>query len=280
MSIADTELFSEQSTPNSSVVVRFRKTSSGAYARYETYDADGVASHYGMTVLSPSTYATLTESVATGFFVTPQYIGWRKDAASPTLIHQPQTSDVATSALTITSQGAYASATGANRNSGNLVLNIPAPAAGGTAGACYVNISAADRFRFTTTAFTSAASTINFAETASSPTLSHDIKSVDSAPTSLTISSQAPYASATGANRNPGNIVLSVPAPAAGGADGYVGIAINAADVMRVSPPQVFIANTTAAPAGTPVGGGYLYVEAGALKYKGSSGTVTPLANA
>jgi hypothetical protein len=41
-----------------------------------------------------------------------------------------------------------------------------------------------------------------------------------------------------------------------------------------------FIANTTGAPAGTPSGGGYLYVESGALKYKGSSGTVTGLAPA
>ena len=34
------------------------------------------------------------------------------------------------------------------------------------------------------------------------------------------------------------------------------------------------------APAGTPSGGGYLYVESGALKYKGSSGTVTTIAAA
>lgn len=34
--------------------------------------------------------------------------------------------------------------------------------------------------------------------------------------------------------------------------------------------------NNTTEPA-TPTGGGYLYVEAGALKYKGSSGTVTTL---
>jgi len=34
------------------------------------------------------------------------------------------------------------------------------------------------------------------------------------------------------------------------------------------------------APSGTPSGGGYLYVESGALKYKGSSGTVTTIAAA
>lgn len=41
----------------------------------------------------------------------------------------------------------------------------------------------------------------------------------------------------------------------------------------------IFIANGTA-PSGTPTGGGILYVESGALKYKGSSGTVTTIANA
>ena len=40
------------------------------------------------------------------------------------------------------------------------------------------------------------------------------------------------------------------------------------------------IANATAVPTGNPTGGGVLYVEAGALKYRGSSGTVTTIANA
>jgi hypothetical protein len=41
----------------------------------------------------------------------------------------------------------------------------------------------------------------------------------------------------------------------------------------------LYIANTSSVP-GTPTGGGVLYVEGGALKYKGSSGTVTTIANA
>lgn len=41
----------------------------------------------------------------------------------------------------------------------------------------------------------------------------------------------------------------------------------------------VFIPNATA-PTANPVAGGYLYVEAGALKYRGSSGTVTTIAPA
>ncbi|MFE4651522.1 glycosyl hydrolase family 28-related protein [Streptomyces sp. NPDC056707] len=42
----------------------------------------------------------------------------------------------------------------------------------------------------------------------------------------------------------------------------------------------ILLANTTAAPATNPTGGGYLYVEAGALKYRGSSGTVSVVAPA
>lgn len=42
----------------------------------------------------------------------------------------------------------------------------------------------------------------------------------------------------------------------------------------------LFIANRTTAPTSNPVGGGIPYVEAGALKYRGSAGTVTTLAPA
>jgi hypothetical protein len=41
----------------------------------------------------------------------------------------------------------------------------------------------------------------------------------------------------------------------------------------------LFIADTTA-PGANPTGGGYFFVESGALKYRGSSGTVTTIANA
>lgn len=42
----------------------------------------------------------------------------------------------------------------------------------------------------------------------------------------------------------------------------------------------VFLTNAGAAPSTNPTGGGILYVESGALKYRGSSGTVTTLAAA
>lgn len=42
----------------------------------------------------------------------------------------------------------------------------------------------------------------------------------------------------------------------------------------------IYILNTTTAPTANPATGGYLYCEGGALKYRGSSGTVTTIANA
>jgi hypothetical protein len=42
----------------------------------------------------------------------------------------------------------------------------------------------------------------------------------------------------------------------------------------------MFIANATTVPTTNPTGGGVLYVQGGALKYRGSSGTVTTIANA
>jgi hypothetical protein len=43
---------------------------------------------------------------------------------------------------------------------------------------------------------------------------------------------------------------------------------------------RIKIGNASAAPSDTPSGGGYLFVENGVLKYKGSSGTVTTIAAA
>jgi hypothetical protein len=42
----------------------------------------------------------------------------------------------------------------------------------------------------------------------------------------------------------------------------------------------MFISNAGTVPSTNPTGGGILYTEGGALKYRGSSGTVTTIANA
>jgi len=60
---------------------------------------------------------------------------------------------------------------------------------------------------------------------------------------------------------------------------GNVGL-INVAMSVGSGQGVIFIGNRTAAPSTDPSGGGILYAEAGALKYRGSSGTVTTIANA
>lgn len=98
---------------------------------------------------------------------------------------------------------------------------------------------------------------------------------------------------ATAINGIGGNLILSSGAGPNG--DGYVRMQIGGQDLLvldgyllNISIFQevgsygggthvMFIANSTVTPATDPVGGGILYVENGALKYRGPSGTVTTI---
>lgn len=74
---------------------------------------------------------------------------------------------------------------------------------------------------------------------------------------------------------NSGNIFLSI--GSASGTRGNLSI-FDSTGSFGSGQRVIFIADRTAAPSGTPSGGGILYVESGALKFKGSSGTVTTVA--
>jgi hypothetical protein len=90
---------------------------------------------------------------------------------------------------------------------------------------------------------------------------------VDAVPSTVNYAALVPAATGTG------------PALAARGTDTNVNLTLTPKGTGQVrSGGPVFLANVTA-PA-TPTGGGVLYVESGALKYKGSSGTVTTLGSA
>lgn len=64
------------------------------------------------------------------------------------------------------------------------------------------------------------------------------------------------------------------------GASRNVGLATGASANYGGGGAVVFVGNASTVPTTNPTGGGILYVEAGALKYRGSSGTVTTIANA
>jgi hypothetical protein len=57
-------------------------------------------------------------------------------------------------------------------------------------------------------------------------------------------------------------------------------VGIGTTDQFGGGAKVIGIANATTAPSSNPTGGGVLYVEGGALKFRGSSGTVTTIANA
>lgn len=57
-------------------------------------------------------------------------------------------------------------------------------------------------------------------------------------------------------------------------------VGLNNSTSMGGGAGVVGIANAATVPVSNPAGGGILYVEAGALKYRGSSGTITTIANA
>ena len=61
-------------------------------------------------------------------------------------------------------------------------------------------------------------------------------------------------------------------------ADSSGNIGLNGFDQYGSGAGVVFIANAVTPPTTNPTGGGILYVDAGALKYRGSSGTVTTIA--
>jgi hypothetical protein len=210
-----------------------------------------------------SVQATITgTAVATGI------TGFAFDTQQAFTIGQiTRLTDAATFDLTIKSQSPFATATGTNRNPGNLVFTIPAPVAGGTDGFVKIKISGTTLFDFGLAAgfpamfmgnitpgatnyamssdgvdnYVNATNSVNLAiagnprwivtntqniipgAPAQTAQIIHQQRSGgDVASFDFIITSQAPSSSGTGTNRNPGNLVLAVPAPVAGGTAGFV----------------------------------------------------------
>lgn len=126
----------------------------------------------------------------------------------------------------------------------------------------------------------------------SSPAFAINQRTSDAVTHNFSFSGQAPYSSATGTNRDSGGFQFAIPPPISGGNFGLFRITFNGIDQIRADGYNVFllgnaglgngtgvisIANATVVPSTNASGGGILYVEGGALKYRGSSGTITVL---
>jgi hypothetical protein len=217
--------------------------------------------------------------------------------ATPTIGQVARSTDDPTHTLAILGQAPWVSATGVNRNSPAVLLESPAPAAGGTQGRVALRIAATDvlaataigaltlfgsptwttntttpsssepeaslysrtggtngslwgrengvwvRYLASTTGLLAGDAVGNPAantvvgvtgtagvvahhgnsivwDVGSTPSFSQVARTTDDPASNFTITTQAPWASATGANRNSGGFAVNVPAPATGGAPG------------------------------------------------------------
>jgi len=77
-------------------------------------------------------------------------------------------------------------------------------------------------------------------------------------------------------NNNSGNLYLNIGLPNGSGVNGNIGLFTTSGSFGSGS-KVTFIANASVVPSTNPSGGGIIYVELGALKYIGSSGTITTL---
>jgi hypothetical protein len=101
------------------------------------------------------------------------------------------------------------------------------------------------------------ANDITWGTGATAPTLSQSTKTADAAPANMSISPQAPFATATGANRVPGGLTCTIGSPTNGGTThGAFTVAVAASNVLVVDKDAsgngrvaVAVASTTSAPA-------------------------------
>jgi hypothetical protein len=81
-------------------------------------------------------------------------------------------------------------------------------------------------------------------------------------------------------NGNGGHTYISYGTKNGSGADGNIGLLTTSVANWQGMERGTFFGNALTAPTGNPTGGGFLFAEGGALKWRGSSGTVTTIAAA
>lgn len=102
------------------------------------------------------------------------------------------------------------------------------------------NLGAVQKVRFETTAMTLGATAatafnVQWNTGVTSPTITQSAKSTDAAPATMSIAPQAPFATATGANRVPGSCAVTIGSPTnAGTTHGSFSVSIAAANILVV----------------------------------------------
>lgn len=86
--------------------------------------------------------------------------------------------------------------------------------------------------------YTLSSAAMTWANNLTTPTYTIAARTTDAATTELRFTGQTPWASATGTNRNPGDIRFTIASPAAGGAEGFFRFTLSGADVVRIGRPS------------------------------------------
>ncbi len=241
-------------------------------------------------------------SAANGFEFRQTAIRWH-EASARTIQSNDRTSDAATFDLTIKGQNAFASATGTNRNGGAVIIGGGNKASGGVDGLIQLYNGTTHIGDF---AIVAGANTLRF-DKAVKGIVFTDTPTSDVAAKNLELYAGDAWASAS-TNVNGAHLVLVGGNKVGAGLRGSVQLALSTADIglelaeviagnrvvslcrqsaltstqmpANTGDGIIYIANAATAPTANSVSGGILYVEAGALKYRGTSGTTTTLGNA
>lgn len=239
--------------------------------------------------------AVRSPNVTSSGNLTSSPLQWISSVSSPTITQLQASGNVTGQNLTLTAQSG-GSGGGANAG-GSLILNGGAGAGGGANGAIFFEGGG-------TLLMSLSGGNLTWAAATASPTVNQTSASGNGQ--NMSIQAQ----SSSGAAGNGGVLLLSGGAPNGGGFRGGVRLLLNASttetmvELVQVVSNQrvlslaylstltstqmpagtgdgvIFLANAQTTPTANSVAGGILYAQGGALKWRGTSGTVTTIAAA
>jgi hypothetical protein len=197
-------------------------------------------------------------------------LAWAIASAGAGISQQARATDAACSNLSLGPQAPFASATGGNRTPGSLIVNLAIPTNSGTAEG-FFTIKRGGTQLLSLGTFTGATSSGVIWCGNAAPSTTNWCFAADGTANSYFNGVSAVYLTIGAAPAAATSVFL-----AAGGLSFFNGNTSDFGGGVGV----VHVHNRTTAPTSNPTNGGLLYVESGALKYRGSGGTITTIAAA
>ena len=217
----------------------------------------------GDLTLANGSFTVVAISGASPLPITPAILQWPKATVSPSLKIAAQTTDTACTDVHIVAQAPFASATGTNRNPGNVDIDLASPTNGGTTEG-YLRITRGGTQIMQLGSFPAGGSLVGmFAGSGAAGT------------GSLVFEGDGTSVSVINGPGG-GSLRLTIgTVPQCYITSGHATFFNGNTEITGGGTNVLGLANASVVPASTPTGGGLLYSDAGAGKWKGTSGTVT-----